>query len=629
MNRLVPVATALLAVVAAGGPAAGEQPTLRVSQVAVDAGLRSVDLTVQGTGLPDDAGLDPATVTATVDDRRLPATAVVAEEVLSVSTPRVLLVVDTSGSMLGRPMAEAQQAIVEFAGQAAPAVEIGLLTFSTTPQLVLQPTTDRSRLLGAVTGMQAQGETALYDAAVSAAAALGVRGDRRLVLLSDGGDTRSAADLQQALDSLATSGAVVDAIGFRTDESVAGTLERLAEAGHGQVHAAQTAAELSAALATTSRPYARALRLHVLVPDDLRGEQTLTVQVGSTVGALSASTDVSLGAATAEPAAASWWGTRAALLAGTGAIAGSLLLGSLALLGGGHDRRRVHAVLDRYTMMPRPAKESLRTASPVTRTALDVADRVATSRGRKDRLTGRLDRAAVALSPAEWVLLSAGLTVGLSLLLVLLGWHLLLALPAGGVLGWLVPRAYLHLRGARRLKAFEERLPDALQMVAGSLSAGYSLGQSLDGVVREGSEPLATEFGRALAESRLGVPVETTLEGVADRMASRDFGWVVMAIKVQREVGGNLAGILTTVAATMRERAMLKRHVRGLSAEGRLSAYILLGLPVGLALYMVAVRRDYIEPLYTTGLGIALIVVAVLLMAVGSFAMSRLVKVEV
>jgi tight adherence protein B len=168
-----------------------------------------------------------------------------------------------------------------------------------------------------------------------------------------------------------------------------------------------------------------------------------------------------------------------------------------------------------------------------------------------------------------------------------------------------------------------------LQMTAGSLSAGYSHAPARDGVVREGTEPMAAEIGRALAESRLGIPVEDTLEQVAERMGSKDFGWVVMAIRVQREVGGNLAGILTTVSSTMRERAMLRRHVRGLSAEGRLSAYILIGLPVFLALYMLTLRREYIQPMYTTPLGIAFIAAALVLLGIGSFWMSRMVKVEV
>ncbi len=110
----------------------------------------------------------------------------------------------------------------------------------------------------------------------------------------------------------------------------------------------------------------------------------------------------------------------------------------------------------------------------------------------------------------------------------------------------------------------------------------------MDTVVREGQQPITGEFNRALVEARLGVPIEDALDGIAERMKSKDFGWVVMAIRIQREVGGNLAELLTTVAATLRERERLRRQVSVLSAEGRLSAWILGLLPVVFALYLVA-----------------------------------------
>ncbi len=528
-------------------------------------------------------------------------------------------------------MTEAKEAISAFVAQAPVEVPLGLMVYDSTPRMLVPPTLDRSTVLGAVAGVEAQGQTALYDAVRAGVAALGTEGDRRLVLLSDGEDNRSQSSLDQALVTTSDSGVTVDAIGFRTEKSVEAVLNRIATSGRGRVYSAGSSAELSTALASSVRKRAASLSVRLLVPEDVRGPQTLTVTATTPTGPLTGTAQVPFGKVTAPPAGRSgWWGTRNALLAGLAAIGASLALGSLVLLGGGHrGRRRTHEVLERYTTTPTSPTKSVRTASPVARTALEFADRVATKRGSKDRSVLRLARAAVAFTPAEWLLLQTGAAFAATLLLVLLGWHLLLAAPVGTLLGVFGPSVYLSLRGRRRQKAFEEKLPDALQMTAGSLSAGYSLAQSLDGLVREGSEPMATEIGKALAESRLGVPVETTLEGVAERMGSKDFGWVVMAIRVQREVGGNLGGVLTTVSATMRERAMLRRHVRGLSAEGRLSAYILIGLPVFLALYMFATRREYLMPLYTTPLGILLITAALTLLAIGTFIMSRMVKVEV
>jgi tight adherence protein B len=140
---------------------------------------------------------------------------------------------------------------------------------------------------------------------------------------------------------------------------------------------------------------------------------------------------------------------------------------------------------------------------------------------------------------------------------------------------------------------------------------------------------MAGELRRALIEQRLGVDITDALDGVGARMDSEDFDWIVMAIRIQREVGGNLAEILHTVADTLREREYLRRQVKALSAEGRLSGYILVGLPPLIGAYMMLVNPDYISVLFTTLPGVILLGFATILLGVGSFAMSRLAKVEV
>jgi tight adherence protein B len=153
--------------------------------------------------------------------------------------------------------------------------------------------------------------------------------------------------------------------------------------------------------------------------------------------------------------------------------------------------------------------------------------------------------------------------------------------------------------------------------------------QAMDAVVREGTQPITGEFNRALVEARLGVPIEDALDGIAERMQSRDFAWVVMAIRIQREVGGNLAELLTTVAGTLRERERLRRQVKVLSAEGRLSAWILGLLPPAFALYLVFAQPGYLEPLVTEPLGLAMVGLGLLLLAVGAIWLRKTVKVEV
>ena len=165
--------------------------------------------------------------------------------------------------------------------------------------------------------------------------------------------------------------------------------------------------------------------------------------------------------------------------------------------------------------------------------------------------------------------------------------------------------------------------------MSGSLSAGLSLAQSVDTVVREGTEPISSEFKRVLIETRLGVSLEDALEGVADRFESKDFHWVVMAINIQRQVGGNLSELLNTVAATIREREYMRRQVAALAAEGKLSAWVLGGLPVAFLIYLTLTNRDYVMPMYTEPMGWMMLLGGGLLLGVGVFWMSRLVKVEV
>jgi tight adherence protein B len=231
------------------------------------------------------------------------------------------------------------------------------------------------------------------------------------------------------------------------------------------------------------------------------------------------------------------------------------------------------------------------------------------------------------LRPHEWVLLRACAAVAVgALMFLVLGWPGLLV---GVALGWLLTMGYRSIKASRRSNLFAEQLPDALQLVIGALRSGFSLPQALDAVVRESPEPVGAEFGRALAEHRLGADLSDALEGVVHRTSSDDLNWAVMAIRIQREVGGNLAEVLQTTVDTIRERARLRRHVRSLSAEGRLSAWVLIALPILLGLFMFTFRRDYLRPLYTEPIGLAMLLVGGGLLAIGIVWMSRTVKVEV
>ncbi|GGD18361.1 type II secretion system F family protein [Nocardioides daphniae] len=245
------------------------------------------------------------------------------------------------------------------------------------------------------------------------------------------------------------------------------------------------------------------------------------------------------------------------------------------------------------------------------------------------RIASRLDAAGSGLNTSEWLLLHIGIVIAAGLAGLLMGGGSIfvgLMFVALGVFG---PWLYLGFQKSRRVKKFNALLPDTLQLMSGSLSAGLSLAQSIDTIVREGSEPIAGEFKRVLVETRLGVPLEDAMEGITERFESKDFAWIVMAIKIQRQVGGNLAELLDTVAGTIREREYMRRQVDALAAEGKISAYVLGGLPPLFGLYLFLTQPGYINPMFESPIGWAMLGGAAVMLGVGAFWMSRLIKVEV
>ena len=180
----------------------------------------------------------------------------------------------------------------------------------------------------------------------------------------------------------------------------------------------------------------------------------------------------------------------------------------------------------------------------------------------------RLEAAGLNMRVAEFVLISLGSAFIPPLLVLVLTRNFLLR--HGGAAGRGRPFLFLAVRASRRQAKFDEQLPSTLQLLSGALQAGHSLQQAVDTVVHEAGDPIAGEFQRVLTEARLGRPLEEAFEAMAKRTGSVDFGWTVMAIRLQRQVGGNLAEVLSTVSQTIRDRYSLKRQIKALSAEGRL-----------------------------------------------------------
>jgi tight adherence protein B len=254
--------------------------------------------------------------------------------------------------------------------------------------------------------------------------------------------------------------------------------------------------------------------------------------------------------------------------------------------------------------------------------------RFAEAQGFSERLDAELEAAGVSLRSGEFVVASAAGCLVFGVLGAALLHNWLLALVVAGI-GAAFPTILLRSALSKRADHLREQLPDVLTIMASSLRAGHSFLQSLDTVAKEIAQPAASEFQRVVAEIRLGRPAEDALESLAERVGSADFKWAVIAVNVQREVGGNLAEILDTVADTLRERAMLRRQIKVLTAEGRLSAWVLSLLPFAIALYMYAVNPSYIGVLFESIYGIIMIIVALVLLGLGILWMRKIVNIDV
>jgi tight adherence protein B len=193
------------------------------------------------------------------------------------------------------------------------------------------------------------------------------------------------------------------------------------------------------------------------------------------------------------------------------------------------------------------------------------------------------------------------------------------------IVGSLCPLGVIWLRARRRRAAFEEQLPDLLMTLASALKAGQSFRQGIQVIVDEGNEPAVSEFRLVLGEARLGRPLEQALEAMAQRVGSEDFAFVVSAVTIQRQVGGSLAGIFDMVSEAVRERQQFARRIKALTATGRMSAYVLMALPIGLALALTAMNPEYMSPLYSTSLGRTMITGGLLMMAIGSLVLRKIV----
>lgn len=243
----------------------------------------------------------------------------------------------------------------------------------------------------------------------------------------------------------------------------------------------------------------------------------------------------------------------------------------------------------------------------------------------------RLELAGLRMTPSAFVLVTFAIGGVLGVIGVLIGfgswWSLLWAIVLAA-LAPLLASTYLSIRISRRRGRFADQLDDTLQLVSGNLRAGHGLAQAIDSVARFADPPTSEEFSRIVNESRIGRDLGVALSSTANRMRSDDFNWAAQAIDINRETGGNLAETLQRTAATIRERNQIRRQVKALSAEGRLSAIILIALPIAVFVIVLFLQPGYLAPFFQSILGWLALGTAAILLIIGTVWMLFAVRVK-
>jgi tight adherence protein B len=307
------------------------------------------------------------------------------------------------------------------------------------------------------------------------------------------------------------------------------------------------------------------------------------------------------------------------LVLGLVAVAAALLVLTLVVLPAGPAR----VPLSRLDPSVAPSASALAGAGAAAGAAVEKA---LVKRGRLAAGAAALERAGMTMRLPDFVLTVGTLTVvlgglGFALGGFLLGVALLVAVPFAAKL-------LLKFRASRRQATFADQLDDSLQLMAGSLRAGHSLLRAVDSVAHEADAPTSEEFSRIVNETRVGRDLNDALDEVAERMGSDDFTWVAQAIAIHREVGGNLAEVLDAVGHTIRERNAIRRQVKALSAEGKLSAIVLMALPFGVTLFISMSNPAYIAKFTQSVTGYAMLAAAVVMLLVGGLWLKSTVKIK-
>jgi tight adherence protein B len=546
----------------------------------------------------------------------------------------VVLAVDTSRSMKGKALVDAARAARAFVAAKPPADRIAILGFGHKPVLLTtfsSSTIDAAQALRQI-AVDSRSGTALYDGLVLAAQSLDVEQNlgRVVILLTDGRDVSSRASLAQAIKEAHADGVAVYPIGIVSKGFDPTPLQKLARATGGSYYAAASTGVLTSIYSSIAAELSRTWRLSYETTARPGDDVKLAVTVS---GLGSATTSVKMSGSSSDVGKPSGLLPTAAYTSPLGTLLLTLAVGFLLFVAGGlalatHKGAWLKGRISAHVADPkRAAKQAAAKQERFAAfSSLFRATEEAFGHLRHWRAVQRLiERADLPLRTVEFLYITMGSSLFVGLIAAVSGTSTILIVLAL-VLGAGLPFGFVWFKAMRRLRAIEDSLPDLLITVAASLKAGHSFRQGIQNVVEEGQGPAAKEFKRVLTETRLGHPMDQALDEMADRVGSKNLEFVITAVTIQRQVGGSLAGLFDMVAEAVRNRQQFARKIRSLTAMGRMSAYVLCGLPFFMAGILTVINPNYMGPLYHTSAGHKLIILALVMMLVGSLLLKKIVS---
>ena len=607
MKRLVAAAAVFAALVGAGSAAAG----VRVQGVDAS-GFPRLDVTL----------LAPAgSARPVLTEDGLPVSGYTAVNLGREKS--IELALDRSQSMKGRPIALAVAAAQQFVSATGPQDEVGLVAFGRDAVALTRFPSSRADVNASLDGLgvDSHSGTALFDAVRLAAQRLQSddRAGRAIVVVTDGADVSSNASLHDAIDAAHAAHAAIYTIGIAGPSFTPDTLRTLAEATGGSYHQANGARDLQRVYGDLAHELARTWQLSYLTarrPGD-------AISLAATVpGAGTAHLDTKLpgdGSAPTTPSSViPSAGYSGAGTAAVGIAAGLLVLLAVCFVFAARRGERLRARIEPHLGAPQNGQQRRRRSGAAARTRVsETVERAFGGLRQFQTLQVKIDRADLPLRAGELLALSAGGALFLGMVAAVLVSSTLMILLVMAFAA-AAPSVYVSFKSKARIRRFDSQLPDILITVAASLKAGHSFRQGMQSVVDEGSEPAAKEFRRVLTETQLGKPMDDALLDMTERIGSKDLTFVINAVTIQRQIGGSLAGLFDMVGDTVRQRQQFYRKVRGLTAMGRMSAYVLVGLPFFVAALITLMNPTYMQPLYHTATGQKLIVGGLVMIAIGS-----------